>query len=450
MGRAGLVMIALLATSMAVADTVYLKTGVKLEGSIRRVGNGWEIRQADGQVVHVAEDQVKSLELGGSKVDDADEQRSRLDALRKSVEQQSDLSVIIKRYEMLVSQLGDSPVARDAKEDLANWRNRQKTGEVKVAGKWLTTEELQALDEKSSSLVEEAKADLKAGRNSKAASLVDKILAADPENPGALYLKGLILVNQNQVGQARKLFEQVATLVPDHGPSLTNAAVLEWRQKAYSQAYANYDRAMQAMPLTPRIHDNVAEALNDVPKEARNAAATKRLAKRFADAEPDLQKEMAKTDRYRWGSTWVDKAQLEELKAQEAAIQKQLSELAARFTETENAIQRLDASIEANNRSMSSMENNRSAVDANGNAYTRPYPDVYYETQRDNERKLAEKQQAVAQLELYRKQASDLRGQVAVPPYSGTQKLFDEEAAPTASRGSKKATPTTAPSGNVS
>src|SRR5579862_4390958 len=84
--------------SISVAgEVVTLKDGTKLEGSLTRTSDGYELKDATGKVTPINSDDVQSITIG-PKVAGAGEAQSRLQSLRRSADNLSDLNAIIAEY----------------------------------------------------------------------------------------------------------------------------------------------------------------------------------------------------------------------------------------------------------------------------------------------------------------------------------------------------------------
>jgi tetratricopeptide (TPR) repeat protein len=318
---------------------------------------------------------------------------------------------------------------------------------VKIGGKWLSRDEFKAMSDRSGVMVTQARDAIRNGRTAEAFKVLDTALLVDPQNPAALYLKGLLLYKQEQVGLARKSFEAAGASLPDHGPTLNNMAVTQWRQRAFAQALMNWEKTMAVAPLMPVVHDNLAEIFNNPPREVARTSVLKRVQTKWEAAELLLQKKMAETGMYRWGGTWVDAAQLKKLQEQEQALKTKKAELTREYTDTESKIQRMNDELAAIHRSMATLETARNLPDARtgGTGIRAPLPEAYYQMQRDEDRLVAEKKQAERKLDTLRDEAERLKGEVLVPPYRGELKIMGEEFAPNPPGNSSTTAPTTAP-----
>src|SRR5690349_14560466 len=125
------------------ADVVVLSNGTRLEGYLERTSAGYNVTTADGKVVKVTSSQVKSVEVKPqSGPDDA---KKRLESLRASAEKMTDPKLIVARYNEYLTRFAGTDAADDALEDLKQWEERLAKHMTKVAGKWVTPEELGAI-----------------------------------------------------------------------------------------------------------------------------------------------------------------------------------------------------------------------------------------------------------------------------------------------------------------
>ena len=128
---------------------------------------------------------------------------------------------------------------------------------------------------------------VKAGRFADAEPLVAAALVMDPQDASAHYLLGLLRLQQTQLAAARRAFEAAAALVPRHGPTLNNLAVVDWRQHRYADALARYDQAMVAAPSDPAVLANVAAALAErLPARSPSCRSSRRSATATSSSRP--------------------------------------------------------------------------------------------------------------------------------------------------------------------
>jgi tetratricopeptide (TPR) repeat protein len=432
-----LLLSAVLAASLpALADIIHLNDGTRLEGELRRESDGWIITDAGGKQTRITAAQIKSIEKV-SKLSAADVAQGQLASLRRSVEALSNIDQIIERYERFVSNNKDTPAALEARMDLAQWKERKVKGLAKVAGKWVTPEEHQRLLGQVVQLADRAREQLKSGRVREAEATLKELLELDAANVSGLYLRGLAALKQEQLGVAKKSFEQIKEQMPDHAATLNNLGVILWKQKQQAAALFHYDQAMQASPRNRLILDNVAEALFGMPERQRSGTTYDRAVKRFQEQDAELQKEMAKQGLHRWGSTYVDDKQYEEIKKAQEKVKDKLKQLMDDYEKLRERGREIERQLDLNERSMERIRRDasRSVQDARGRPVQMRLPSIYYELRRDNDRLKAEADDVLAKMEGFKDKEMRIRQEVPVPEFTGVQKTFDVEATPFAAAG---------------
>lgn len=410
-------------------EILHLNDGTKVEGVVKRNGDGYDVTDASGKLIHVAAEDVKRIEIG-SKVAGVVETESRLQSLRRSVENLSDIKAIIDRYTRFIDQNKDSPITKEAELDLAAWRDRRDKGMVKVGPRWVTTAERDVLKEKGVITAGLARRLMLQGRMKDAEPVLQEALDEDPGNVSAAYLRGYLLFKQEQLPGARKWFESVVAAMSDHAPTLNNLAVVHWRQNQPLPALNYYVQAMLASPLNKEVLNNVAEALNALPQAQRTTTPAKKAFQIFADQDTQLQQKMAESGQYRWGATWVDKAKFEKLQAIERDVQKQLDKMSADFDAIRKKIAGIESDIDSNARRMKSMEETSYTRDAQGNIFRLPLPSRYYDLERENKQLAADRDAEIAKLDALRTAAKLVQQQMPTPKFTSVQQLIGLEGAP--------------------
>lgn len=415
--------------SLAWGGVVITNDGQRIEGDLRKTPDGWRVTLPDGSTKDVATSNVKAIELnsgsgsGGS-------QMERLQSLRRSVEALDDVPKIIERYRRFIEQVKEKAVIDEALADLNTWQDRHTRGLVKVGKRWMTASEQKDLAVEIIGRADQARQLVKAGQVRDAQAAVDSILEDDPQNLSALYLLGVIQQNQGRLPEARKSFEQVRTVIPDHAPTLHNLAVLNFRQKQWGAACSLLEQAMAAAPNIQPLVDAAAEMLNAIPDDQKKTSAAQKLSKRFAEQDQALQAVMQQRQMYRWGARWVDQPTRDSLIEADKAVKKRLDELQGDFDLTENRIARNDVEITQNERTLREIEG-RSYVRTGDGSYIRvPYPPAYYDIQRDINRLRSERQEMVQRLESLREAARRAQADLPVPKYSGVVAAIGEDGVP--------------------
>jgi tetratricopeptide (TPR) repeat protein len=422
------VLVLALATA-AGADVVHLKDGTSIEGNLTKSNSGWTITQADGKTVEVSASQVRSVEIKRAK-HGPDEAQSALMSLRRAAAHLGNLDQIISRYEQFIKTNPDTPATADAQKDLAQWQSRREAGMVKYGSQWVTPKERDQLAQQSLQQVSEARQLLKGGQLKKADEKLTAILSQNPDNAAALYLQGVLRFGQNQTVAARKDFLAVNDLMPNHAPTLNNLGVIYWRQKQPVGALKYYNEAMASDPQNKTVLDNTAEALHALTSDQQRTAIAQQAQRRFAIQDAKLTQTLAKEGWHRWGATWVDDEQYQQLAAVEKHVQKQLDALASQYQTVQNQIQQIDTQIATNNRSLSMISGSAYLPDPNGNWIYIGLPASYYELQNNNRQLQTQRASAVSQLEQIRRNAQQVEKQLPIPKYTGVQKLIGSEGTP--------------------
>ncbi len=411
------------------ADVVHLNDGSQIEGEIRKTEDGWVVTGPDHKPRSIAADRVAFIEARPKAGADSADQR--LASLRRAVENTTDIKQTLARYKTFIDQNPGSPVADKARADEQIWQDRLDRGLVKLGDKWLTREEKDALVGKSDAAAGQAMRLVKQSKLHEASPMLDQILADNPQNAAAWYLKGVVLYRQDQLTAARKAFESVIALLPDHAPSLNNIAVIYWRQNEPAVAVNFYDRALQAATNRYDVLDNVAEALDALPQEYRNAPVTRKLVRHFNEQEPLVQAQMQKQGLFRWGATWVSASELEKLKDAEKQIKDKLDKLSADFDAVTARIGRIDADVASDRQWAKRMEADSIGRDPQtGAAVQYPLPPSYYDTVRDIKVLQEERAARLAEQDKMRLAAKTIQQSLPKPKFTGLQRVIDADGAP--------------------
>jgi Tfp pilus assembly protein PilF len=422
---------AVLAGSSLFADVLHLKDGSKIEGTLKHTDDGWLVLNDGVKPVHVAADQVDSIELNASGGSTLKAGMERLDSLRRSVEGLTDIPAIISRFQRFVDSNNDPASTAEAKKDLLLWQDRLNQKMVKVGSKWVSPEDRVKLTEQAGQNAETARQLIKQGRTKEADPILADVLAVDPNNATALYLTGLLRYQQEQVPAARKAFETVVPIVPNHAPTLNNLAVVLWRQHQYLPAIGNFDQAMLSAPVDKLILDNVAVAIQTLPPELAKNAITQKMLRHFNEQDQQLAESMSRQGMRRYGSVWVSEKDIERIKQEEKQTQDKLDQLAGDFDRSRQKIDQLAQTISDNTTQIHRIEANSVAVDPRtGIAAPVPYPSAYYDLVRDNQNAQRDRDAEVSKLDQMKKQAVDLQNSKPSQKNLGVMRLVGVEGTP--------------------
>lgn len=424
--RSWFIIIAALLVSPAFGDVVLLHDGTRIEGSIQREPGGWAVTDKAGKRTHVPDDKVASIEKSGT-ADPAAAADTKLRLLRRSVESLSDISQIIDRYSKFVEQAKGTPAAATAAKELQEWKDRQAKGLVKAGAAWVTPAEQAETLAKTATMLAEVRTLIKNAKFKEADLVVTKLLSANPDSAAALFLKGVVLFRLDQLGLAKKTFERVKELTPDHAPTLNNLAVIAWQQKQVPYALSLYDQAMLASPRNRLILDNVAEALGAIGDGERQTAVGKRVLKRFQDQDVELGKQLEQEGLKRWFGQYINKEQQAEVKR----VQAKLSLLAEDYQKTRQRVTDIDSQLDANDRTMKRIIQDNTLWDSTTNTMIRQrLPRMYYELKRQNEALASERSRVLDTLETYKDREAAIYQEAPIKPYTGRHQIFEAEGTP--------------------
>jgi tetratricopeptide (TPR) repeat protein len=427
------------------ADVVVLKDGTSLEGDVKHTDGGYDVTAKDGKVTHVGSYQIQSIQLGKSQ--DNGVASDRLGSLKRSVDSMSDINQIIKRYTDFIEQNKKTPAAADAEKELAIWRDRLGKGMVKVGPKWVTPEEQDQMLARVGDTVTQVQDLMKANKLKEAEPILKQALLIDPNNPQANYLQGVLAFRNEQLPLARRSFESVRSSLPGDAATLNNLGVVAWRQNQFVPAMTFYSEAMLAMPANKEILNNVAEALAGLRDEFKKQAPVQRASRLFIEQEARLEALMAQYGWYRWGSTWLDQRQLDDLKRAEKEVkdkidklQKDYDDLHKKFTDNETKIAK----------DVDFMNQIRNTVptyqDANtGKFYPPEYPTAYYEASDEINKLQADNKVISNNLAGMRETAKRLDASKPKPKFTGLHQIIGPEGMPKIGGGRTEPDPSTQP-----
>ncbi|HEY7091251.1 MAG TPA: tetratricopeptide repeat protein, partial [Tepidisphaeraceae bacterium] len=420
MVRTWLTLIGLLMPAFCWADVLILKDGARLEGDVKRTDQGWTVTLPDGKTRTVSADAVKSIALGAAGADKSTVQEAgALASLRRSVDALSDINQIIERYQRLIDNTKDPATKIQAQADQQTWIERRDQGLVKHGGKWVAPEEVAVMAQKATETTYEARELIRQNRNKDADQVLQQALAGDPQNPACHYLRGIALFRMGKTVDARKAFEVVNSVVPNHAPTLNNLAVILWKQNAPA-ALNYYDRAMQAAGVNKHILDNVAEALGSMPQEQRKGPSVARCAQRFADLDVILQRQLEPEGLFRWGGGWVTQQQLDQLKIAEREVRDKLAAMQQEFDQAQARITEIDDQVRYDEAIMRDIFE-RNWVSAGNMIYMNPLPPHYYDLKASNQRLRSEQDELREKLKTMQDQAKRVQQSMPVPKFTGVQ-----------------------------
>ncbi len=411
-------------------DVIHLKDGTQLEGIVKHTDDGWVIH-TNGKQIHVPVTDVDSIELSPATRASPQAAIERLASLRRSVEGLGDLTEITARFQRFVDQSTDATATAEAKKDLVVWQERSRLKMVKVGSEWVTSDQRDKLIEHAESVAETARQLMKQGRTKEAEPLLQDVLKTDPTNATALYLTGVLRLQQDQLTASRKAFEAASAIIPNHAPTLNNLGIVQWRQHEYIPSLQCFDAAMLAKPVDRTIVDNVAVALQNLPIDLQKSPVTLKLLRHFNEQDQKLSEQMAQVGMRRLGSLWVSDHDLAQMKADEKLVQDKLDALSGEFDKTRERADTLSENIESNQAEMSRIEASSFVTDqVTGIRVAMPYPSTYYDLQREAQRMVRDRDAETAKLDAIKKQAQDLQNRRPTAKNQGVMQPIGAEGTP--------------------
>jgi len=188
---------------------------------------------------------------------------------------------------------------------------------------------------------------------------------------------------------------------------------------------------MLSAPVTREILDNVAVALANLPNEVRNAPITAKVTRHFNEQDQQLSEKMAALGWFREGSIWVSQADKDEILKQRKAVQDKLDAMSTEFDKSKERVSQLNRAIETNENAMHQIEATSYVRDSATNAFIQvPFPAVYYDLQRDNERQTKDRQAEQAHMDGLQKSAAELQKKLAPQKTLDVLRLIGPEGAP--------------------
>lgn len=416
--------------ALAGADIITLTDGTRIEGKARRTSTGYNITLPDGSVMFVEADRVRSFELTPTTQPNDGRAASALASLKRAMEQTTDPAHAIARYEQFIATYRNTPAADDAEAELKVWKDRRDRGMIRVGGEWVTSDRADAIHLEQAKAALAARELVAAGRLREAEQSLRQAITRDPANASAHYLLGVVQFRLDQVAPARRSFEAVLQLLPDHAPAQNNLALVLVRQRQYGPAMSAMDAALQSAPGARELLDNVAELLEAAPEEVRKGLVGQRLGRRFTELDARLQETMRAQGLFRWGSSWVNQAELNTLRETESRVNARIAELQHDFDVTQQRLNRIDADIQANEQTLRSIEARTWMRDADGRVVRLPLPPAYYDVQQEINRLRGERADQELRIRALRDAAQRAREELPKPRYTGQLMLIGEDGVP--------------------
>jgi len=135
--------------------------------------------------------------------------------------------------------------------------------------------------------LDEAAALLKAGQREQALLQVDELLASNPKDPKARFLKGVILTEQGDAKAAVDVFQRLTQDYPALPEPYNNLAVIYASQGRYDQARVALEKSIRTHPSYATAYENLSDVYAKLASQAYDRAL------RLDGADPGASKKLA-------------------------------------------------------------------------------------------------------------------------------------------------------------
>src|SRR5436305_364765 len=120
--------------------------------------------------------------------------------------------------------------------------------------------------------VQEASKLLKAGQPQQALERVNRALAANPKDPQARFLKGLIFTEQGKQQDAIEIFTKLTQDYPNLPEPYNNLAVIYASQGQYEKARAALEQSIRTHPSYATAYENLGDVYAKLASQAYDKA----------------------------------------------------------------------------------------------------------------------------------------------------------------------------------
>src|SRR5258708_30617146 len=120
--------------------------------------------------------------------------------------------------------------------------------------------------------VQEAQKLLKSGQSQQALERVNRALAANPKDPQARFLKGLILTEQGKQQDAIEIFTKLTQDHPNLPEPYNNLAVIYAWQGQYEKARAALEQSIRTHPSYATAYENLGDVYAKLASQAYDKA----------------------------------------------------------------------------------------------------------------------------------------------------------------------------------
>ncbi len=257
---------------IAAGDTIELRDGRKISGSMVRQGSVGVSKGDDGSSVTVALTDVVRVTLSDS-ASPGDAAKSEWLRVGSQIKGAGDLAAINELNKKFLEKYPEAANAGEVRESLGVYQQLADAGGVKFHGKWMAADQVEVTQRQWAEAAAPALLAYKAGKFKEAQDAATTVLVKDQQNTDALTVAGLAAYGSKSYGVARKYFTLLADADPSSGLAQYNLAVVSFQQKQSSEGLMHLAKAVKDMPDNPVLLDGIIEAVNAYKKSGGDVKA---------------------------------------------------------------------------------------------------------------------------------------------------------------------------------
>ena len=124
----------------------------------------------------------------------------------------------------------------------------------------------------ASDSVQAAQALVRQGQHSQALDMADRLLARNPRDAQARFVRGIALTELDRTDDAIAVFQKLTQDFPEHPEPYNNLAVLYAQQRQYDRARAALEMAIRTHPTYATAHENLGDVYSRLASQAYDKA----------------------------------------------------------------------------------------------------------------------------------------------------------------------------------
>lgn len=287
-----LMLAGVIALSRLRADTIKLKDGTEITGTVIEQTDSYWVKTPDGQTRTISKDDVDSVVKGNptdasgtpqsnANTPDSDSQGTGGSLALQQVKEKADrCEQPIEAVTLWQTFLDGNPPAEDAaiaKTELAHWQDLEHQNAEKINGKWIGGAERQKLLDHVHDLIEEADKDFESHQELAAIDKLQEAVKLYPKNFAANFTLGYFLLQRHHLDDALAALQTAQSLRPNNAEVLTNLAIAQNFKRQFQDSVLSAYKAAQAKD-TREIVQNLVNAISYAPPGMRENNQTIRPA----------------------------------------------------------------------------------------------------------------------------------------------------------------------------